>query len=213
MEADSTLPARPEPSQPPTPEVVTPPVYEEPTIPEPVVVETATTTAATVRSVPFYSQFTDISDPAWQGVGSGIVSIAMVIDYFTSAEQDVDALLSRGLAEGAYLDHAGWTHGGLLNLAGSYNLTGESINLQALGERAALDELKEVLTDGPVLASVYYTFEEFNPIPHLVVITDAAHGYVYYNDPAEPAGGGRLTEAEFLRGWKERYIAVRPAAS
>lgn len=172
----------------------------------------ASSTANTVRTVPFYSQFADISDPSWQGVGCGIASIAMAIGYYTGEALNVDDLLAEGIRAGAYLDHAGWTHAGLLNLAGKYGLTGRSVSLQSLGEAKALEELKKVLVDGPVLASVYYTFEEFNPIPHLVVITDAADGYVYYNDPAEPAGGGRLTDEAFLRGWKERYITVRPIA-
>lgn len=170
-------------------------------------------THTTGREVPFYSQFTDISDPAWQGVGCGIASIAMLINYYTGQSQDLDTLLADGRAAGAFLEHAGWTHAGLLELARPSGLTGQSISLQDRSEAAALAELKRVLAEGPVMASVYYTFEEFNPIPHLVVITDAVDGYIYYNDPAEPTGNGRLSEADFSRGWKERYILVRPMES
>jgi hypothetical protein len=68
----------------------------------------------------------------------------------------------------------------------------------------------DVLEDGPVMASVHYTFEPTNPIPHLVVITGVKDGLVYYNDPAEASGGGSLSIAKFQSAWKKRYIDIKP---
>lgn len=161
--------------------------------------------------VPFYSQFTDITSPQWQKVGCGIASLAMLIDYYTDESVSVDALLARGLAAGAYLDDAGWIHAGLIALAQKYQLDGESVSGFPSMDRAFAALVAE-LERGPVIASVHYTFEPTNPIPHLVIITGVRDGRVFYNDPAETTGGHSLSEAKFKRAWKQRYITIRPVS-
>jgi predicted double-glycine peptidase len=162
------------------------------------------------QTVPFYSQFTDITKPGWQKIGCGIASVAMLIDYYSDEHIDVDRLLERGIANNAYLSDAGWIHSGLIGLSQSYGLDGRSMSLAHLSSDAAVNELTKVLTDGPVMASVHYTFQPSNPIPHLVVINAITDGTVYYNDPAEAAGNGSLSIEQFKRGWKQRYIVIRP---
>jgi len=166
--------------------------------------------ASKTQDVPFYSQFTDITKPGWQKIGCGIASVAMLIDYYSDEQIDVDQLLERGIANNAYLSDAGWIHSGLIGLSQSYGLDGRSMSLAHLSSDAAVNELTKVLTDGPVMASVHYTFQPSNPIPHLVVINAITDGTVYYNDPAEAAGNGSLSIEQFKRGWKQRYIVIRP---
>ena len=160
--------------------------------------------------VPFYSQFNDISSPTWQKVGCGIASLAMLIDYYSDESIVVDTLLDAGIASGAYIDDAGWSHAGLIALAGRYGLTGESKSLAHLSSTAAFAELETVLADGPVMVSVHYTFEPTNPIPHLVVVHRVVDDRIYYNDPAETSGNNSLTIEKFKRAWKQRYIEIRP---
>lgn len=161
--------------------------------------------------VPFYSQFGDISSPTWQKVGCGIASVAMLIDYYRDESRlDVDSLLSEGIRNGAYDDTAGWSHAGLIALAKSYGLTGESHSLAHLDASAAFAELESVLLAGPVMASVHYTFEPTNPIPHLVVVTKVEGDRVYFNDPAESAGNSSIPTKKFMAAWKQRYIEIRP---
>ena len=166
--------------------------------------------ARDVPTVPFYSQFADISSPTWQKVGCGIASLAMLIDFYAGEVESVDALLNRGIATNAYLNNAGWIHAGLINLSKPYGLNGQTVSWAHLGTDGAFAELKKALADGPVMASVHYTFEPTNPIPHLVVITGVADGKVFYNDPAEASGGGSLSIEKFQRAWKKRYIEIRP---
>lgn len=168
--------------------------------------------APTVPTVPFYSQFADISDPSWRKLGCGIASVAMLIDYHTDAEVSVDTLLARGIDNGAYLQNAGWTHAGLVNLARPYGLSGGSVGLHHLTPDAALAELTRALAVAPVMASVHYTFEPTNPIPHLVVITGIEGDTVFYNDPAEATGGGTISVEKFQRAWKQRYIELVPTS-
>ena len=161
------------------------------------------------RVVPFYSQFADISNVGWQKVSCGVAALAMLIDYYTDPVAP-DILLAEGRASGAYITSAGWSHQGLINLATDYELTGYTQGLGHLTPDEAFAALVEELEVGPVMASVYYTFTPGHPIPHLVVINDVQGDTVYYNDPAEPGGGGTISVDDFKPAWKQRYIAIRP---
>jgi ABC-type bacteriocin/lantibiotic exporter with double-glycine peptidase domain len=163
-------------------------------------------------SVPFFSQFFDISKLEWQKVGCGIASLAMVIDYHDPGVVDVDTLLDAGIEADAFLENAGWTHAGLIALARPYGLTGSTHSLAGSDNTEALAALAEVVSERPVIVSVHYTFDPQNPIPHLVVITDIEDGLVYYNDPADTLGGNHISAEKFTRAWKKRYIDIRPVS-
>ncbi len=167
-------------------------------------------TQAGVAIVPFYSQFKDISAPEWRKVGCGIASLAMLIEYYEPNAVSVDELLTQGIDAHAYLDDAGWTHAGLINLSHKYGLSGESHSLADSSMEEAFDALQDELEEGPVMASVHYTFDPQNPIPHLVVVNGVRDGKVYYNDPSESGGGGTISIAKFQSSWKKRYIDIRP---
>lgn len=177
---------------------------------ESLAVDSSTAKTASVFTVPFFSQFTDISLEKWRKVGCGIASLAMLIDYYEPQTVSVDELLSDGIAEGAYLTDAGWSHAGLIRLSQQFGLHGESHSMANSSMDEAFAKLENVLAAGPVMASVHYTFDPKNPIPHLVVVNGVAEGKVYYNDPAEKAGGGSISIAKFQSAWKKRYIEIRP---
>lgn len=167
--------------------------------------------STTPRTVPFYSQFADISAPEWRKIGCGITSLAMLIDFYKPAIT-VDTLLSEGIKSGAYVSDAGWSHAGLIALARDHGLTGEAKYLTDKSMADAFDNLKTAVTEGPVMVSVHYTFEPTNPIPHLVVVTDIDSESVHYNDPAEKSGGGAISIQKFQNSWKKRYIEIRPTS-
>lgn len=163
-----------------------------------------------VPIVPFYSQFNDISAPEWKKVGCGIASLAMLIEYYEPNSVTVDELLQRGIDANAFLSDAGWTHAGLIDLSHKYGLGGESHSLADSSMDDAFEVLKNELEKGPVMASVHYTFDPQNPIPHIVVVNGVSNGKVYYNDPSESGGGGTISIAKFQSSWKKRYINIRP---
>lgn len=165
---------------------------------------------AFIPDVPFYSQIRDISSPKWKKLSCGIADLAMIINFYQPGAVTPDALLWEGLAAGAFIDGVGWKHQGLADLAGSYGLKGESRDFSNLDKNAAFAALGEFLKDGPVIASVYYTFDPNSPIPHLVVINGVDGDFVYYNDPAARAANQKISTAGFLRGWKKRIIVIRP---
>jgi predicted double-glycine peptidase len=162
-----------------------------------------------VFTVPFYSQFTDISAPQWKKIGCGIASLAMLIEFYEPGVITVDKLLTDGINSGAYITSAGWSHAGLINLSKKYGLGGDSYDMAGLSMDKAFTKLESVLEEGPVMVSVHYTFDPKNPIPHLVVINGVSNGKVYYNDPAEKTGGGSISIAKFQSAWKKRYIEIR----
>ncbi len=170
-----------------------------------------TTVAAstTVPVVPFYSQFADITSTTWQKVGCGVTSLAMIIDYYTSTVS-VDTLLNQGIAAGAYLQSAGWTYKGLIELANNYGLSGSSYDLAGMSNKNALAEFTAYVQGGPVIASIHYKFDPASTIPHLVVINAIKDGVVYYNDPAAKTGNKTISIANFQKGWKKRFIVIRP---
>jgi predicted double-glycine peptidase len=163
-----------------------------------------------VFSVPFYSQFSDITSAAWQKVGCGIASLAMLIEFYEPGAVTVDGLLKEGIAADAYADNAGWIHAGLIALSNKYGLEGASRDMSGLSMDAAFSELRHVLAQGPVMVSVHYTFDPKNPIPHLVVVNGVDDGKVYYNDPADTHGGESISISTFEAAWKKRYIEIHP---
>lgn len=163
-----------------------------------------------IPQVPFYSQFNDISAPEWRKLSCGIADLAMIINFYQPGAVSADALLEEGIVAGAYINGAGWSHQGLVNLARAYGLTGSTYDLSNLDMDAAFAELEKFLKNGPVIASVYYTFDPNSPIPHLVVINGVKDGSVYYNDPAGKAANEKISIDDFMRGWKKRFIVIRP---
>ena len=163
-----------------------------------------------VPAVPFYSQFTDITSHTWQKQGCGIASLAMLINYYQPEVASVDTLLKQGIVLGAYDYKAGWTYKGLIQVANKYGMRGETHDLGTSKPSVALAALKAELKNGPVIASVHYKFNPKSTIPHLVVIDSMSDDTLYYNDPAAKTGQKEISSTDFLRGWKKRFITIRP---
>lgn len=163
-----------------------------------------------IPDVPFYSQFRDISAERWQKLGCGIADLAMLIEFYKPGIMSVDGLLEEAVAAGAFVNGAGWSHRGLALLSRKYGLEGANYDFSHLGISAAFAQFEKILKEGPVIASVYYTFDPQSPIPHLAVINGIDGDTIYYNDPAEMSGGREISVSDFMRAWKKRFIAVRP---
>jgi len=159
--------------------------------------------------VPFFSQFKDISATNWKKVGCGVASLTMIIDYYEPGEISVDALLDEGINSGAYTD-AGWSHRGLALLAEDHGLFGTTRDFSSHSMDTAFEKFETAVKEGPVIASVHYTFDPASSIPHLVVINGIDGDILSYSDPAD--GQGTISIEKFKRAWKKRYIEIRPSA-
>ena len=167
-------------------------------------------TLNTIPTVPFYSQFNDISNTEWQKKACGITSLAMLIELYKPGEISVDALLNEGIQSGAYLNNAGWVHRDLALLANKHGLYGNSFDYAESSMETAYTKLENSLRAGPVIVSIHYMFDPKSTIPHLAVINGINDGQVYYNDPATDVGGKSLSVDKFIKAWKKRYIEIRP---
>lgn len=164
-----------------------------------------------VPNVPFYSQLQDIKSLSWQKKGCGVASLAMLIEFYKPGRSvSVNKLLEQAIASGAYQQNSGWKHKELALLSKKYGLEGKNYDLSSSDKNIAFAQFKDLLKDGPVMASVYYKFDPKSTIPHLVVINGIDGDTIYYNDPAEHMAGKKISTADFLKGWKKRFIVVRP---
>jgi len=163
-----------------------------------------------IPNVPFYSQFVDIAYPTWQKRSCGIASLAMIIEYYKPGSVSVNMLLSEATSTGAYLPGKGWIHKNLVALASSYGLGGKAYDFSASKTNYAFEQFRKHLKNGPVIASVHYKFDPKSTIPHLVVINGIEGSTVYYNDPAAGSGELHTSVAQFIKGWKKRFIVITP---
>jgi len=162
-----------------------------------------------IPEVPFYSQFRDIDSKEWQKLGCGVTSLAMLINFYKPNSVTVNNLLKEGIADGAYLDGAGWKHSGLVLLAKKYNLKSEAFDFSNLTKEDAFIKLEKSLKEGPVIVSIHYKFDIKSSIPHLAVINGIDGNIVYYNDPAGKSAGEKISVEDFIKVWKKRFITVR----
>ncbi len=142
--------------------------------------------------------------------GCGVTSLAMVVDFYTPGIISVNKMLGQGIALGAYINNVGWSYAGLIKLAQKYGLDGKSYDLSSSTSAVAFDQFKNSLASGPVIVSVHYKFDPKSPLPHLLVVDGISNDTIYYNDPAAKTGDQEISTADFLKGWKKRFIVVRP---
>ncbi len=161
-------------------------------------------------NVPFHSQLTEIKTYEWQQQGCGIASLAMAIDYYKPNTVSVNKLLTQAIVSGAYVPNVGWKHTELAALAGKYGLVGKTYDFSKTSNQTAFAELKDLLNDGPVIVSIHNKFDPKATLGHIVVVTGLDEQNVYYNNPAlRTPGGSQISIADFLKGWKRRFITVR----
>lgn len=177
------------------------------------------------HEVPFISQYEDLADPEWQWRGCGIVSLKMMLDYWHAYDaryrtMELNELHRAGVAAGAYVEHVGWSHRGLVSLAHglgyeSYNRDWASNGPTPKSADGAWEALALELNQGPVLTSVFSGLEPSRRGGHLVVVTGLEEGLVHFNDPEqrdEQEGRRLLALVSFKRAFKRRYVMVRPGS-
>ena len=164
----------------------------------------------TIPNVPFHSQLTEIKSSVWRLQGCGITSLSMIIDFYKPKTVSLNTLLNEGIALGAYINNVGWSYNGLIKVAEKYDLTGKTYDLSNKTNEQALIQLIDTLQSGPVIASVQYKLDPKSPLPHLVVIDGISNNTIYYNDPDAKTGKSQISTEKFLKGWKKRFIVIRP---
>ncbi len=160
-------------------------------------------------SVPLFSQVSDISSVDWKQKGCGVADVAMIVEFYKPNTTSVQKILEQAIKEGAYVKNVGWSHAGLAKLAVKHGLVGKTVDLAPLKNEVALSQFKNIVTDGPVIASIHRGFNPKSPNGHLIVVTGFDNKVVYYNDPGKRDGIKTIPISDFMKGWKKRLIVIR----
>ena len=72
-----------------------------------------------------------------------------------------------------------------------------------------MSQFKEIVKEGPVIASIHRGFNPKSSFGHLIVVTGFDEKLVYYNDPGKHDGIRNVAIADFTKGWKKRLIVIR----
>jgi len=163
--------------------------------------------------LPAYSQFLDVKNKSWQRRSCGIVALKMVLEYWKTPNTTIPSLshlIQEGHECGAYIKNIGWKHKGLVDLGKKYGLRGKNYDWAKKKPHEALQKLIHLVTQYPIIASVYRTL-----IPgthgNLVVITKITKTHVWYHDPDSHTRKGvrkKTTIKKFTQGWKQRIVLL-----
>lgn len=162
-------------------------------------------------NVPYYSQFQDIPRIEWQSEGCGVASLAMELEYYRPKGVSVTKVLLQALEFGAYTPDVGWKHKELSALAELYGLSGKNYDFTGADNATAFSRFKDFLASGPIIVSIHNKFNPKATLGHLVVVVGMTEdGVISYHDPAYGNKTERkISQSDFLRGWKKRFITVR----
>jgi uncharacterized protein YvpB len=160
-------------------------------------------------SVPSFSQISDISTASWKQKGCGVADVAMIVEFYKPNTTSVQKVLEEGIKSGAYVKNVGWSHDGLASLALKHGLVGKTVDLSVEKDTSAFKEFKEIVEDGPVIASIHRGFNPKSRNGHLIVVTGFDDELVYYNDPGKHDGIRTVAIADFIKGWKKKLIVIR----
>lgn len=173
------------------------------------------------KSLPFISQYSALPSE-WGSRGCGLVALKIALDYFHELDNNnqtmpLPQLLETALSSGAYREGIGWSHSGLVHLA--LGLGYHSWNRDLPKEQAgvtleqAMNVLKEDVLHGPVLVSVWKSFDPSQKGGHIVVVYKILDGLVSFVDPEkdnEVEGRIEMSAERFAQGFKMRSICLLP---
>lgn len=166
--------------------------------------------------VPPYSQFLDVKNHKWQRKSCGIVSLKMLLDYwskqFNKTAPSISKLIQEGVKNKGYIPNIGWRHKNLVELVEDYGFGGNNFDWAKVKPSIAFKKLRRYLNKYPLMASIYKNFCPGDN-GHLVVITDFKNNFIFYNDPDSKYRkdvAKKIGLKKFLKGWKKRIIIIYP---
>ena len=163
--------------------------------------------------VPLYSQITDITSVEWKQKGCGVTDVAMIVNFYKPRTTTAQDVLEKAISLGAYQKNVGWKHDGLAALAKKYDLIGKTYNFSDSNNKTSFKQFKDIIEEGPAIASIHRGFDPKSSFGHLVVITGFDKDLIYYNDPGKHDGIRKVSIVDFMKGWKKVLIVIRPPST
>jgi len=128
-------------------------------------------------SVPYYSQFIDISDSFWMIRACGAATLKMVAEYHEVTTPDLVTLCNEAKERNGYHMTNGWVHDYLVTKAKEFGL--EAYRKEGI---TSFEEIKETLLQGtPVIVSVEKRVLEQARF-HLIVLVGYEDGMIFYHE-------------------------------
>lgn len=166
----------------------------------------------TLLEIPHIVQYFDVENDFWQGRSCGIVSLAMIFEYY-GVNVSLEDLIETGLRVDGYIDGVGWKHDAIVELA-----KGEGFESHRVEDDSIESLIESLNRSEPVIVSIYRDFDLENG-GHLAVL----NGY-FENDGeligfyvTDPVGASYKHKDQFIKidkfmvGWKKRSIYIRKA--
>jgi len=172
-------------------------------------------------SVPYYSQYKDVTDSDWQPKACVVTCLKMALDFeapnFNTTIPVLDELIQEGVDIKAF-GKDGWIHRGIVFLAHNHgvpayqeefrSMNGKlAKNLVAIGHAKLIKRLEEGKT---VIVSVEKGFEVGGGF-HQILLVGYENGNFLYHEPEEKDETGAfmpVSEEKFLRFWRHLAIFV-----
>ena len=153
-------------------------------------------------SVPYYSQYLDVSDELWRPRACGVACLKMLLEAKGEHAPTLDEMIAQGCAIGAHGEY-GWKHDGLVALARQYGVKlsrnewrqSESKTTDELNEDGINFLISEIRSGRPVIVSAVKNFEEDDKF-HMVILTGFEEesgevaGFYYHDSDTASRGDG-----------------------
>lgn len=170
-------------------------------------------------SVPYYSQYKEVSDPDWQSRACALACLKMALDFeasnFGTIIPTLDELIQEGINIKAF-GKAGWIHNGIVSLSYNHGVPAHREEFRSKNNKFAkhlatagcakfLERLKEGKTSTVSVEADFKDGGEF----HQVLLVGHEDGNFLYHEPGakdETGAFRQVGEETFLRHW--RHLAI-----
>ncbi len=168
-----------------------------------------------ILTVPFYSQYMDIQDKHWMLRGCGVTCLKMALDYFGAKTPQLDEMIAKAAAMGAYGD-SGWYHDGLIAVAKEYGI--DAWRKEDMDTTSGVKEMYEMLSHGGlVVVSVVQRLLGRHKFHQVLLIGYREEGNdfkgFYYHDPMSSdreQGKALYVEADIFKVyWRNKAIFLK----
>lgn len=158
-------------------------------------------------SVPYYSQFVDISDPFWMLRACGGLCLKMVLEYHDKVVPDILSLCYEAKDNGGYDMNNGWVHDYLIAKAKEFGL--QAYRKEGL---TSTKELKLSLDEGnPVIVSVEKRVLEQTRFHMIVLVGYEDDTFFYHESESTDKEKGKYhhcDESTFQNYWRGKAIFI-----
>lgn len=167
----------------------------------------------TTLSVPYLSQYRDISNTLNAHRSCGMTCLKMVLEYNKRDESPLEELVSRYIIDETAYGPSGWKHDFFVEFLQKHNLSAH--RKEQMSEEGIEEIVQAILQGNPVMASVVqHLFDK--KLFHIVLIVGVRMGDngqtlgFFYHDPGrlvDEAGANQYVSLEtFLDYWRRMAI-------